>query len=203
MLDVDTFLIDLLETRRRVQSAALADATQPVDRCSIPPALDLILKRGGLIQPQLARSPFAPRAARVGIPSSARKQIEYWLGCYGDDETNWLLDLEASSMIAIEFSPYASPHWLFRRQGEYQTLERTLRFSAYKRIFALFTVPQGHRMARGWYQGLHWRTSILIPPSRVVGGPSEEFEFEFNYVDPDAPLLPAPESLLGSPVRPY
>jgi hypothetical protein len=131
-----------------------------------------------------------------------RKQIEHWYACYGDD-ANWLLDTEASRMIAIEFSPYASPHWLFRRPGEYGVFERTLRFNAHKRIFALFSVPQGRRIARGWYQGLHWRTSILIPPSRVLLAEDEENEVEFSYVNPSAPLLSAPETLLGSPVRVY
>jgi hypothetical protein len=202
MIDIDTFLASVSETRRRAQSATLAHTTLPINRCSIPPALDLILKRGGLIQPQLARSSYAQRTARVGVPCGDRRVVEQWHSSFGDD-ANYLLDLEASNMIAIEFSPYASPYWLFRRQGDYKTFERTLRFNAYKRIFALFTVPQGHRMGRGWYQGLHWRTSILIPPSRALWGSNDEFEFEFNYANPDAPLLPAPGTLLGSPVRPY
>jgi hypothetical protein len=201
MLDVDAFLIDLLETRRRLQSAPLIRTTRPANRCSIPPALDLILERGGLVQPQLAMSPYAPSAARVGVPCGDRSVVEQWHSCFGES-ANYLLDLEASNMIAIDFSPYCTPYSTFGPSGEDSPFERTLRFKAYKRIFALFTIPQSRRIARGWYQGLHWRTSILIPPSRVLWGPSEEFEFEYNYVDPNAPLLPAPEKLLGSPARP-
>jgi hypothetical protein len=119
------------------------------------------------------------------------------------DDANWLLDLEGSGMIAIEFSSHCSPFWLFRRPGEYKTFERTLRFHTHTRIFALFSVPHGHRIARGWGPGIHWRTSILIPPSRVLWGSKDEYEFECSYVDPSAPLLPAIESFLGPPVRPY
>ena len=87
MLDVDAFLIDLLETRRRLQSAPLIRTTRPANRCSIPPALDLILERGGLVQPQLAMSPSRrPRHVWVslaetgasssnGIPALAKARI--------------------------------------------------------------------------------------------------------------------------------
>jgi hypothetical protein len=202
MINIDSFLATLSETRRRAQSAARANNVSATATHDLSPALELILEKGGLIQPQLARSPFAPRAARVGVPCGARAQIEFWCTCFGDD-ANWLLDTEASGMIALEFSPHLPPYLLFRRPGEYQAFEHTLRFDAHERIFALFSVPQGRRIARGWYHGLHWRTPVLIPPSRVLWGPGDEYEFELRYVDPSAPLLPAPETILWPPVRPY
>jgi hypothetical protein len=194
MIDADTFLITLAETQRRTQSAVLDQTTLPSNRCALPPALELILEKGGLIQPQLARSPY--------VPSGNRADIEHMYSLVGD-EASWLLDTEASGIIAVEFSRYCSPFWLFRRPGEYKTFERTLRFHAHNRIFVLFSVPHGRHISRGWGQGIHWRTSILIPPSRVLWGPNDEIETELDYVDPAAPLLPAIETLLGPPVRPY
>lgn len=202
MIDVDSFLAEVAENRRRAQSAARSRYALPAGHRRLPLALDLMIANGGLVQPVLARSPFAPRSARVGVPSREREQIEYWYACCGD-EANWLLDTESSRIIALEFSPYAPPHGLFRRSGEYQAFERTLRFDTPKRSFALFSVPPGLRMASGWFSNVHWRTPVLIPPSRVLWGADGHYEFEFSYVDPDAPLLPAPETLLGLPVRPY
>ena len=202
MLNVDTFLHELSINRRLVQSAALSHISQPDNRCSIPPALDLVLEKGGLIQPQLARSPFAPSTARVGVPTADRKQIENWFACYGED-TNWLLDTEASGIIALEFSRYFSPYMLFRRPGEYQVLEHTLRFNAHRRIFALFANQQRRRIPPGRYHGVHWRSSVLIPPSRVLDTEDGENEVEYCFVDASAPLLPAPESLFDSPAHIY
>jgi hypothetical protein len=95
-----------------------------------------------------------------------------------------------------------TPFKLFCRPGEYQTFERTLRFKTQTREFALFSIPPGRSMSRGWYSGVHLRTPVLIPPSRVLWGP-DEHEFELSYVDPSAPLLPAFETLLGPSVLPY
>lgn len=201
MIDIDSFLAEVAETRRRAQSAATAGAALPAEPCELPPALDLILRNGGHVQPQLARSPFAPSAARVGVSSGDRAQVEYWWRCYGED-ANWLLDTHASSMVALECSVYMTPLRLFCRRGEYQSFERTLRFRTSTRVFALFSVPPGHSMSRGWYSGVHWRNPVLIPPSRVPSGPDGE-EFELSYVDPSAPLLPAFDTLLGPPVWPY
>jgi len=202
MIDVDYFLAEVAENRRRAQSAARSRCALPAGPCHLPLALDLMIENGGLVQPVLARSPFAQRSARVGVPSAEREQIEYWFACCGD-EANWLLDTESSRIIAIEFTSYAPPYGLFRRSGEYQAFERTLRFDTPERSFALFSVPPGRRMANGWSHNVRWRTPVLIPPSRVLWGADGEYEFEFSYVDPDAPLLPAPETLLGLPVRPY
>lgn len=201
MIDTASFLAELAENRRRAQSAVRVGSAFADDRCDLPPALDLILEKGGVIQPQLARSPFAPTRARVGVPSGERAQVEYWWRCFGE-EANWLLDTHASSMVALECSVYMTPLKLFCRRGEYQSFERTLRFRTSTRVFALFSVPPGHSMSRGWYSGVHWRTLVLIPPSRVIWGP-DECEFELSYVDPSAPLLPAFETLLGPPVLPY
>jgi hypothetical protein len=135
------------------------------------------------------------------VPSGERAQIEYWWSCFGE-EANWLLDTAASGILAIDFSASMPPFNLFRRAGEYRMFERTLRFKTPTEMFALFSIPAGHSMSRGWYSGVHWRTPVLIPPSRVLWGP-DEHEFELSYVDPSAPLLPAFETLLGPPVRPY
>jgi hypothetical protein len=129
MIDTASFLAELAESRRRAQSAARASTAFAADRCDLPPALDLILQKGGFIQPQLARSPFAPTTARVGVPSGERAQVEYWWRCFGE-EANWLLDTRASGILAIEFSPYVQPHNLFRRAGEYGMFERTLRYGS-------------------------------------------------------------------------
>lgn len=201
MIDADSFLAGVAESRRRAQAAARASTAFANVHCELPPALDLILSHGGVIQPQLARSPFAGTAARVGVPSRERSQAEYWWRCYGE-EANWLLDTGASGILAIEFSPYISPYKLFRRRGEYDAFERTLRFRTPSRVFALFSLPPGRGMSRRWYNGVHWRTPVLIPPSRVPLGPGGN-EVELSYVDPSAPLLPAFETLLGPPVQPY
>jgi len=201
MIDTDSFLAELAESRRRAQSAARAGSAFASDRCNLSPDLDLILEKGGVIQPQLARSPFAPSTARVGVPSGDRAQVEYWWQCFGE-EANWLLDTHASSMVALECSVYMTPLKLFCRRGEYQTFERTLRIRTSTRVFALFSIPPGCGMSRGWYSGVHWRKPILIPPSRVPSGPDGE-ETELRYVDSSSPLLPAFETLLGPPVWPY
>lgn len=201
MIDIDSFLAGVAENRRLAQSAARVGSASVADRCDLPPDLDLIIEKGGIIQPQLARSPFASPAARVGVPSGERAQVEYWWRCFGE-EANWLLDTHASSIVALECSVYMTPLKLFCRRGEYQTFERTLRFKASTRVFALFSIPSGRSLSRGWYSGVHWRTPVLIPPSRVHWGP-DEHEFELSYVDPCAPLLPAFESLLGPSMRPY
>jgi hypothetical protein len=201
MIDTASFLAELAESRRRVQSAARVGSAFAADCCDLPPDLSLILEKGGVIQPQLARSPFAPTTARVGVSSGDRAQVEYWWRCFGE-EANWLLDTHASSMVALECSIYMTPLNLFCRRGEYQTFERTLRFRTSTRVFALFSIPPGRSMSRGWYSGVHWRTPVLIPPSRVPSGP-DEHEVELSYVDPFAPLLPALETLLGPPVEPY
>lgn len=201
MIDSDFFLAELAESRRHAQSAARAGSAIAPGRCDLPAALKLILTKGGLIQPQLARSPFAPSTARVGVSSGERAQVEYWWRCFGE-EANWLLDTHASGMVALDFSPYILPYKLFCRAGEYQTFERALRFKTPTRMYALFSIPCGRSMSRGWYDGVHWRTPVLIPPSRVLLGPDEQ-EFELSYVDPSAPLLPAFETLLGPPIRPY
>lgn len=201
MIDIDSFLAGVAESRRRAQSAARVGSAFAADRCELPPALDLILEKGGVIQPQLARSPFAPATARVGVPSGERAQIEYWWRCFGE-EANWLLDTHTSRMVALECSVYMTPLKLFLRRGEYQSFERTLRFRTSTRVFALFSVPPGHSMSRDWYSGVHWRNPVLIPPSRVPSGP-DGGEVELSYVDPSAPLLPAFETLLGPPVWPY
>jgi hypothetical protein len=200
MIDVNTFLAEAAENRRRAQSAARVGSAFVADHCELPPALDLILRMGGLIQPQLARSPFAPRSSRVGVPSRERAQVEYWWRCYGED-ANWLLDTQVSGMLAIEFSVYATPCNLFRRACEYQAFKRTLRYGTPKRTFALFSIPPGRSMCRGWDSGIHWKTSVLIPPSRASWELDCDQEFEYSYLDPSAPLLPAPETLLGPPVQ--
>lgn len=148
MIDVDSFLAGVAETRRQAQAAARAGGALASGRCDLPPALNLILANGGLIQPQLARSPFAPAAARVGVPTGDRAQVEYWWRLYGE-EANWLLDTAASSILVIEFSPYVRPYGLFRRPGESRMFDRTLRFGTPKRLFALFSVPPGRHMSRG------------------------------------------------------
>ncbi len=201
ILDIDSYLAEVAENRQRAQSAARDGNAVASDRGDLPPALDLILQKGGLIQPQLARSPFAPTAARVGVPSREPAQIEYWWRSYGN-EANWLLDPCASGIVALEFSVYITPYKLFCRPGEYQVFERTLHFRAPTRAFALFSIPPGRSMSRGWYNGVHWQSPVLIPPSRVPSGPKEQ-EFELSYVDPSAPLLPAFETLLRPPVQPY
>jgi hypothetical protein len=201
MIDTDSFLAELAENRRHAQSAARVGSAFVADSCDLPSALDLILPKGSLIQPQLARSPFASPEARVGVPSGERAQIEYWWSCFGE-EANWLLDTAASGILAIEFSVSIPPYNLFRRAGEYRMFERTLRFKTPTGTFALLSVPPGRSMSRGWYSGVHWRTPVLIPPSRVLWGP-DEHEFELSYLDPSAPLLPAFETLLGPPVRPF
>lgn len=200
MIDVDSFLAGVAENRRRAQPAARVSSAFAADRCDLPPALELILEKGGLVQPQLARSPFAPRSSRVGVPSSERAQVEYWWRCYGED-ANWILDTQGSSILALEFSAYIEPYRLFCRPGEHQVFERTLRFRTPTRVFALFSVPPGHSMSRGWYSGVHWRDPILIPPSRLLSG-WDEHEIELSYMDLSAPLLPAFETLLGPPVQP-
>lgn len=202
MIDVRSFLAEVAENRHRAQSVARSRYVPPAGPRRLPIALDLMIANGGLVQPVLARSPFAQRSARVGVPSGEREQIEYWYACYGN-EANWLLDTETSRIIAIEFSPYAPLYGLFSRSGEYQALERTLRFDTPNRSFALFSVPPDRRMASAWFHNVHWRTPVLIPPSRVLWGADGEYEIEFSYVDPDAPLLSAPETLLGPSVRPY
>lgn len=201
MIDVDSFLAGVAENRRRAQSAARAGCTFAANQDDLPPTLDLILEKGGLVQPQLARSPFAPRSSRVGVPSAERAQVEYWWRCFGE-EANWILDTQGSSMLALEFSAYIEPYRLFCRPGEHQAFTRTLTFRASTRVFALFSIPPGRRMSRGWYSGVHWRDPILIPPSRLLSGP-DEHEIELSYVDSSAPLLPAFETLLGPPARPF
>jgi len=201
MIDVDSFLAEVAENRHRVQSAARVDCTFAASPDNFPADLDLILRKGGLIQPQLARSPFAPRAARAGVPTRVREQVEYWWRCYGED-ANWLLDTQGSSMLAIEFSAYIEPYRLFRRPGEHQAFTRTLRFRASTKVFALFSIPPGRSISRGWHSCVCWRNPLIIPPSRLLSG-SDENESELRYLDPTAPLLPAFETLLGPPVRPY
>ena len=201
MINVDSFLAEVAENRRQAQSAARSGCTFAASQDDFPADLDLILKHGGLIQPQLARSPFAPRAARVGVPTRDREQVEYWWRCYGD-EANWTLDTQGASMLAIEFSAYIEPYRLFRRPGEHQAFTRTLRFRASTRGFALFSIPPGRSISRGWHSCVHWRNPLLIPPSRLLSG-SDENEVELSYLDPTAPLLPAFETLLGPPVRPF
>ena len=201
IVDIDSYLAEIAESRRRAQSAARIGDAFPSDGCELPPALELILQKGGVVQPQLARSPFAPVAARVGVPSGERAQVDYWWRSYGED-ANWLLDTHASGIIVLDSSIYIEPYRLFRRPGERQVFERTLRFRASTRVFALFSLPPGRSMSRGWFSGVHWRTPVLIPPSRVLSGPDEQ-EFELSYVDPSAPLLPAFETLLGPAVRPF
>lgn len=202
MIDVDSFLAGVAESRSRAQTAARSAEIFPAEHCDLPSALDLILGLGGFVQPQLARSPFAGPGARVGVPSRERAQVQYWWRCFGA-EANWLLDPQASGMLVLEFSPYISPYRLFRRAGEYDAFERTLRYQLLERRFALFSIPPGRQMSRGWYGGVHWRTPVLIPPSRVLGGPDGGQELEVSYIDPSAPLLPAFETLLGPPVRPF
>ncbi len=201
ILDIDSYLAEVAENRRRAQSAARTGSAFAPEHCDLPPALNLILQIGGFIQPQLARSPFAPSTARVGVASRERAQVEYWWKCYGED-ANWLLDTQASGILALEFSIFIEPYRLFIRPGEYQTFKRTLRFKISTRVFALFSIPPGRSMSRGWFNGIHWRTPVLIPPSRAQIGPDDQ-EFELSYVDPSAPLLPAFETLLGPPVRPF
>ena len=202
MIDTDSFFAELAESRRRAQSAARIGSPSESDRCDLPRDLELIVERGGVIQPQLARSPFAPTGARVGVPSAERAQVEYWWRTYGAD-ANWLLDTAASGILAIEFSDRIPPFDLFRRPGEYRTFRQTLTYGSAKKTFALFSIPPGRSMSRGWYSRLHWRTPVLIPPSRVSWELDSEQEFDFSYLDPSAPLLPAPETLLGPPVRHY
>jgi hypothetical protein len=77
---------------------------RPFSRWATSPALDLILEKGGLVQPQLARSPIAPPASRFGVPSAEHAQVEYWWSCFGEDETSWLLDTWGSRIVALEYS---------------------------------------------------------------------------------------------------
>jgi hypothetical protein len=101
-------------------------------------------------------------SARVGVPSAERVQVEYWWRTYGAD-ANWLLDTSASGILAIEFSDRIPPFDLFRRPGEYRAFRQTLRYGTPKKTFALFSIPPGRSMSRGWYSRLHWRTPVLIP----------------------------------------
>ena len=198
MRNVDTFLAELAESRQREQAAARAGFMLPPDLC-LPAELETAIEHRLPIAPMLACSPYAPRSARAGFPACDRDQIEYWFARYGADGTNWVMDLnEESSIVAIRTGlwycklPFAGPE-------EYLALKRTLRVRAKTASYALFRIPPGKKLSTAWFHGLCWHTWIPLPPSRLVGESGEETVF--TYEDPGAPLLTAPESILGNPAR--
>jgi hypothetical protein len=194
--NVENFLTELAESRQREQSAARAGFMFPRDLC-LPAELETAIEHRLPIAPMLALSPYAPRSTRAGFPSFDRDQIEYWFARYGAEGTNWVLDLDEESSIvairsALEF--YGLP---FRLPEEYRALKRTLRVQAKTTSYALFRVPPGRKLSTAWFHGLCWHTWIPLPPSRLVRESGEEIVF--TYADPGAPLLTAPESILGIP----
>lgn len=198
MRSVETFLSELADSRQREQAAARAGFMLPPDLC-LPAELETAIKHRLPIVPMLANSPYAPRSARAGFPSCDRDQIEYWFARYGAEDTNWVLDLsEESGIIAVRMGLgfYKVP---FEGPEEYQALKRTLRVQAKTTSYALFRVPPGRKLSTAWFHGLCWHTWIALPPSRLVREAGEEIRF--TYADPGAPLLTAPESILGLPAR--
>ena len=196
--NVEDFLAELAESRQREQAAARAGFMLPPDLC-LPAELDTAIEHRLPIAPMLACSPYAPRSARAGFPSCDRDQIEYWFAHYGAEDTNWVLDLgEESSIVAIRSALgfYGLP---FRRPEEYRALKRTLRIQAKTASYALFRIPSGRKLSTAWFHGLCWHTWIPLPPSRLVRESGEEIVL--TYADPGAPLLTAPESILGLPAR--
>lgn len=190
--DVNAFIAELHESRLRAQAAARAGFLKQPD-LSLPPDLEVAIEHQLPIAPMPALSLYAPRWARVGVPSSEREQIEYWYASYGTD-TNWVLELsEQTRIIAIRMGLGVFPY-LFLRRGEYQSLERTLRVESQKLSYALLAIPPGARPLQRCARGLYWKTLIPLPPSRVVLDSGRGVELAYH--DPRARLLVAPESIL-------
>lgn len=197
MRNVETFLAELAESRQREQAAARAGFMLPADLC-LPAELETAIEHRLPIAPMLACSPYAPRSARAGFPSCDRDQIEYWFARYSP-ETNWVLEVgEESGIVAIQtgLGFYSQP---FKGPEEYLALKRTLCVQARTASYALFRVPPDRKLSTAWFHGLCWRTWIPLPPSRLFRESGEEIVF--TYENPGAPLLAAPESILGNPAR--
>lgn len=194
MRNVETFLAELADSRRREQAAARAGFTLPPDFC-LPAELETAIKHQLPIAPMLALSPYAPRSARVDFPSCERGQIEYWYFRYGAEcNCNWVLEAcEESGIVAIR-TAIGFNKLPFKGPEEYLALKRTLRVQTKTASYALFRVPPGRKLATARFDGLCWRQWIPVPPSRLEDEDGEKIKF--TYVDPGAPLLPAPESIL-------
>ncbi len=199
MRDVNTFLTELAESRQREQAAACAGFVLAPDLC-LPAELETAIEHRLPIAPMLALSPYAPRSARVGLPSSERGQIEFFYSRYGaESNCNWVLEAcEESGIVAIRMALgwYKLP---LKGPEEYQALKRTLRVQANTTSYTLFRIPPGRKLSTAWFYGLCWRTWIPLPPSRLFRESGEEIVF--TYEDPCAPLLTAPESILDNPAR--
>lgn len=196
MRNVETFLAEVADSRRREQAAARAGFVLPPDLC-LPADLETAIERQLPIAPMLALSTYAPRSARVGFPSYERGQIEYWYSRYGAEcNCNWVLEpCEESGIVAIRMSIgfYKLP---FKGPEEHLALKRTLRVQTKTASYALFRIPPGRKLATARFDGLCWHKWIPLPPSRLEDEYGEEIEF--TYVDPSAPLLPAPENILDN-----
>lgn len=197
MKDINAFFLTLGENRRSAQAAACAGFIAPPD-LQPPPALEAAIRHNLPIAPLLARSAYAPRSARVGLPSSAREQIEYWLAAY--PKANWTLQTGAASGVAaLEIEPDLATYSLDYLAGEDCSWRRTLHFTTGPRWFYLFGHVASIQRLPGCYEGLrlHSVDAILAPPSLTLAGE------ELRYADPRAPLLAAPDWLCGEPELPF
>jgi hypothetical protein len=78
MKTVNDFLAEVASSRLATQIEERKSFRAPPG-FELPSALEVALRNRWLIAPVLARSEVAVNSASVGVPSSDREQIEYWL----------------------------------------------------------------------------------------------------------------------------
>lgn len=195
MNNVDRFLSDLADSRRRAQAAACAGFTMPVD-LELPPDLELALGYRWAIFLARGCSSFALSRPRLSWPTHDRSVIE---SLYARNlDLNWALqtghDSESGGVMSLEIDPrYIEMALAHLAHGD-DSWRWTLQFAHQGRRQVLFGYAEGMRTVGERYIGLrlHAGDPIFIPPSMDAIGARLEYE------DPRAPVLPAPAWLLDA-----
>lgn len=178
---IDTFLAELA-AKRRAEQARARTALQLSPNFRLPRELELAIKYGWFLQPVFARSTYAGRSARTGVPDNSREQIEYWAATYSD--CNWELTVgRDSDVMAIEVDMQVAQESLSALGGDdLSAFERTLRYEAgARRSVALFHYAgKICRCALPGIRVLSDGETLLVPPSRLSR------DVELSYADPFA-----------------
>jgi hypothetical protein len=188
MKTVDAFLMEVAHSRLKTQFEERKAFRAPPG-FELPSALEVALRHRWLVTPVVAGSELAVNSASVGVPSSDREQIEYWLVRY--PEANWSLATGPSGVAALEIENRFVSSCLADLTEDENDWTRTLRFTCGSKCFMLFASDAGLPSLAG-HPGLrlHTRTRIFIPPSHLSNGDHLE------YANPYAPLLDPPSCLL-------
>lgn len=185
MKNVKSFLTEHAEMRRRVK--------ERVSTCRLPdnflyPGLEVAIKHEWLISPAIFFSLHKKCWGTTGLPTRDPVEIEdlcfKWLGLA------WALETGPSNIVALEIQPDLAQESLVSLTGDQWDWLETLHFTINTTWFFLFQREAG-LLSLEEYSGIRYASgSILIPPACTPCGKAA-------YIDPDAPVLPAPNWLLN------